>query len=58
MVNGDHSATGWVLLVLAVVPFGDMLIVLGHRGRRGTAYGAHGATALLLVVAAGLWLLG
>lgn len=58
LADGDHSATGWVILVLAVVPIGDMLIVLTHRGRRSTAYGVHGATALVLVVSAGLWLLG
>ncbi len=33
-------------------------LVLTDRRRRGTAYGVHGETALLLVVNAGLWLLG
>jgi len=33
-------------------------LVLTDRGRRGTAYGVHGETAMLLVVNAGLWLLG
>lgn len=43
----------WILLLVsAVTPLGDALVVLGNRGRVGAALGIHGATAALLVVAA------
>lgn len=43
----------WILLLVsAITPLGDALVVLGNRGRVGAALGIHGATAALLVVAA------
>ncbi|BBA98535.1 putative membrane protein [Actinacidiphila reveromycinica] len=50
---GAH-AEAWFLLVAAVMPFGDTLIVLRHGGTRAVAFGVHFATAVLLLVAAGL----
>lgn len=41
-----------VMLVLALIPLGDMLIVLSNHGDRKTAYAVHGATAFAMVVAA------
>ena len=58
MIYGDPHALGWVILVAAVWPLFDMLIVLRHRGKKVIAYSVHGVTALVMVVAAGLLLLG
>ena len=43
---------GVLVLVLALIPLGDMVIVLTNRGSKAAAYGIHGATALALIVAA------
>ncbi|MFD4294860.1 DUF4267 domain-containing protein [Rhodococcus sp. NPDC058505] len=43
-----------LLLVLALIPLGDMVIVLANGGNRKSAYGIHGATAVAMLVAAGL----
>ncbi len=58
MIYGDPHALGWAILVAAVWPLFDMLIVLRHRGKKVIAYSVHGLTALVMVVAAGLLLLG
>ncbi|MEU0794258.1 DUF4267 domain-containing protein [Amycolatopsis sp. NPDC005961] len=58
MIYGDPHALGWVILVAAVWPLFDMLIVLRHRGKKVIAYSVHGVTALVMVVAAALLLLG
>ncbi|MFI5590394.1 DUF4267 domain-containing protein [Amycolatopsis sp. NPDC051758] len=58
MIYGDPHALGWVILTAAVWPVFDMLIVLRHRGKKAVALGVHGLTALVMVVAAGLLLLG
>ncbi|MGC4933338.1 DUF4267 domain-containing protein [Gordonia sp. DT30] len=47
-----------LLGVLAIVPIGDMLIVLGQRGNTARALGIHGLTALLLLLAAVLMGIG
>jgi hypothetical protein len=55
---GPH-AMGWYLLVSAVVPIGDALIVLRHRGSKVLAYAMHGGTAVVVAaVAAALLLAG
>lgn len=48
----DHLAL--LVLVLALIPLGDMGIVLFNDGDRKAAFAIHGATALALVVAAAL----
>ncbi|MFJ7219647.1 DUF4267 domain-containing protein [Amycolatopsis sp. NPDC098790] len=58
MVYGDPHALGWAILAAAVWPVFDMLIVLRHRGKKVIAYSVHGLTALVMVIAAGLLLLG
>ena len=40
---------GWFMLVAAVIPVGDALIVLRSKGPRATAYGVHAATAAVMV---------
>ncbi|RSD11455.1 DUF4267 domain-containing protein [Amycolatopsis eburnea] len=58
VLYGDPHALGWVFLTAAVWPVFDMLIVLRHRGKKGVAFGVHGLTAAVMVVAALLLLLG
>lgn len=52
MIWADSRAVGLVLLVGAVIPVGDMLVVLGGKGSTRSAFGIHGVTALLMILAA------
>ena len=58
MIYGDPHALGWVILAEAFIPFGDMLTILRHKGKKPAAFGIHGATSALMVVAAALLLFG
>jgi hypothetical protein len=49
---GEHRALGIVLLVLTLIPLGDMVTVLAAKGRTGTALGVHGLTALVMLLGA------
>ncbi|MDG3010344.1 DUF4267 domain-containing protein [Rhodococcus sp. D2-41] len=49
-----RDALPLLVLLLAIIPFGDMGIVLSNRGNRATAFAVHGATAAAMIVAAGL----
>jgi Domain of unknown function (DUF4267) len=51
------QALGWFMLSAAVMPIGDALIVLRYRGPKLVAYAVHGATVVVMLVAAGLLLL-
>ncbi|GAA1894097.1 DUF4267 domain-containing protein [Actinomadura bangladeshensis] len=50
---GAHAA-GWYMLVVALAPLGDTLIVLRHGGTRATAFGIHFATAVVVLLSAAL----
>ncbi|QIS20308.1 DUF4267 domain-containing protein [Nocardia terpenica] len=50
LVTGQRRALGWVLLMTAVAPFGDMINVLAHHGSMTTAFGVHGLTCALIAV--------
>ncbi|MEU6586559.1 DUF4267 domain-containing protein [Nocardia sp. NPDC046763] len=50
LVAGHRRALGWVLLTVAVAPFGDMINVLAHHGSTATAFGVHGLTSALIAV--------
>ncbi|MER5648772.1 DUF4267 domain-containing protein [Streptosporangium sp. NPDC002524] len=50
LLTGHRRALGWVLLVEALIPFGDMTNVLAHDGSAAAAFGVHGLTAVLMVV--------
>ncbi|WP_305783784.1 DUF4267 domain-containing protein [Symbioplanes lichenis] len=50
------EAAGWYMLIGAIIPVGDMLIVLRHHGPKATAYGVHLATAAVLLLDAVLLL--
>ena len=46
---GPH-VVGILLLADAVIPVGDMLVVLGAKGSAKAAYGMHGITALVMIL--------
>jgi hypothetical protein len=45
------AVLGWALLAAALTPIADAVIVLARGGKRATAFGVHGATAILLIAA-------
>ncbi|MEU3662921.1 DUF4267 domain-containing protein [Streptomyces sp. NPDC032940] len=46
------TAEAWFLLVVALVPLADTLIVLRNGGTRATAFGIHFATAVIVLIGA------
>ncbi|HEX3942138.1 MAG TPA: DUF4267 domain-containing protein [Acidobacteriaceae bacterium] len=55
MLTTNTRTVGIVLLVFAIIPFGDMSNILVSGGRKATAYSVHGVTCAVMLVA-GLWL--
>nr|BFD82550.1 DUF4267 domain-containing protein [Streptomyces sp. Xyl84] len=47
-------AEAWFMLCVALVPLGDTLIVLRHGGPKAVAFGIHCATAVVVLISAGL----
>lgn len=52
MVWGTPLGIGTILLALALIPVGDMLLILAAKGSTKSAFGMHGATAALMVFTA------
>jgi hypothetical protein len=52
MAWGDLRGVGMVLLVAAIIPVGDMLLILAANGSTRSAFGIHGLTAVFMVLAA------
>ena len=50
MLTVDWRLVGIALLVEAVIPFGDMSIILGSGGSRVRALSIHGVTCAVMVV--------
>jgi Domain of unknown function (DUF4267) len=50
MLTRDTRLVGIVLLVEAVIPFGDMSIILGSGGSRSRAFSIHGVTCAVMLV--------
>jgi hypothetical protein len=50
LATRQRFALGIVMLVLALVPVGDMLTVLSWNGSTATAFGVHGLTAALVAL--------
>lgn len=48
------GAEAWFMLVVALAPLGDTLIVLRHGGTKATAFGIHFATAVTVLASAAL----
>ncbi|WP_225099368.1 DUF4267 domain-containing protein [Streptomyces sp. CoH27] len=47
-------AEAWFMLAVALVPFGDTLNVLRNGGTKAVAFGIHFATAIVVLISAGL----
>ncbi|MFR0357055.1 DUF4267 domain-containing protein [Streptomyces sediminimaris] len=47
-------AEAWFMLAVAVVPLFDTLIVLRNGGAKAVAFGIHFATAVVVLISAGL----
>ena len=50
MLTTDARTVGIVLLVFAVIPFGDMSNILVSGGRKATAFSVHGVTCAVMLV--------
>ncbi|WP_396925479.1 DUF4267 domain-containing protein [Mycolicibacterium sp.] len=57
MAAGATHLLGWVILGATVIPIADAVIMLKNGGTRGVAFGVHGATAVVMLVATALLLL-
>ncbi len=49
---GEPKLLGIALLILALIPIGDMTVVLSGKGRAATAFGVHGVTAAVMILGA------
>jgi hypothetical protein len=58
MAWGAPRAVGLILLVEAMIPVGDMLVILAAKGSTKLAFGMHGVTALLMVLVATPMMMG
>ncbi|MGW5260717.1 DUF4267 domain-containing protein [Microbispora sp. NPDC004025] len=54
LVFAGARAEAWYMLVVALVPLGDTLIVLRNGGTRAVAFGIHFATAVIVLISAAL----
>ena len=52
VVWGGPRLLGIVVLIEALIPVGDMSLILAARGSTGKALGIHGLTAALMILAA------
>ena len=50
MLTVDTRSVGIALLVLAVIPFGDMSIILRSGGSKSRAFSIHGVTCAVMLV--------
>lgn len=48
------EAEAWFMLCVAVIPLFDTVIVLRHGGTKAVAFGIHFATAVVVLISAGL----
>ncbi|GAA2531683.1 DUF4267 domain-containing protein [Winogradskya humida] len=48
------QAEAWFMLVVALAPLGDTVIVLRHGGTKAVAFGIHFATAVTVLISAAL----
>ena len=51
MLTADRRSLGIALLVLAIIPLGDMSIILGSGGSKSRAFSIHGVTCAVMLVA-------
>ncbi|MGF6601551.1 hypothetical protein P3T23_006293 [Paraburkholderia sp. GAS448] len=58
MAWGAPRGIGIILLVGAIIPVGDMLLILAAKGSTRSAFGMHAPTAVLMVLTAILMMMG
>jgi len=51
MMAADSRTVGIVMIVFAVIPFGDMTNILASGGKRTTAFSVHGVTCAVMLTA-------
>jgi Domain of unknown function (DUF4267) len=51
MLTAESRLVGIALLAFAIIPLGDMSIILGSGGSRSKAFSVHGATCAVMLVA-------
>ncbi|HUN64141.1 MAG TPA: DUF4267 domain-containing protein [Candidatus Sulfotelmatobacter sp.] len=56
MLAANSRLVGIVLLVEALIPLGDMSVILGSGGSKSRAFAVHGLTCAVMLLA-GLWLI-
>jgi len=54
---GSAHALGWFMLIAAIIPLSDAVIVLHQGGSRTVAFGVHGGTAVAILIISGLLLI-
>ena len=57
LMSGGPRMAGIVLMIEAIIPAGDMSLILAAKGSTGRALGIHGLTAALMILAAILLIL-
>jgi hypothetical protein len=50
MLTADRRLVGIAVLVYAIIPLGDMSIILGSGGSKSTAFSVHGVTCVVMLV--------
>ena len=50
MLTADRRSVGIALIVFAIIPLGDMSIVLGSGGSKSRAFSIHGLTCAVMLV--------
>jgi hypothetical protein len=50
MLTADRRLAGIALLVYAIIPLGDMSIVLGAGGSKSRAFSIHGVTCAVMLI--------
>jgi hypothetical protein len=50
MLTADRRSLGIALLAFAIIPLGDMSIVLASGGSKSTAFSVHAATCAVMLV--------
>ena len=51
MLAANAHTVGLALLVFAIIPLGDMSVVLASGGSKSTAFSVHGVTCVVMLVA-------
>ncbi|MEU6411078.1 DUF4267 domain-containing protein [Microbispora sp. NPDC046933] len=54
LAGAGARAEAWFMLVVALAPLGDTVIVLRHGGTKAVAFGIHFATAVVVLISAAL----